>query len=141
MAGVLDGIDAVVFYRLAFAVSPALLFQNIASGLLGPRSFRRGWLTVVLGLALHFSIAIGAAAVYYTASLLIPALFRKPWICGPAFGICLFFLMQHVVLPLSAVPKRTVPMSLIEMLDQLFSHAFLVGLPVALMARRSARVH
>jgi hypothetical protein len=139
IAGVLDGLDAVVFYRLAFAVPPALIFQNIATGLIGPRSFRGGWLTVVLGIALHFSIAIGAAAVYYAASLLIPALYRFPWICGPAFGIGLFFFMQHVVLPFSAVHKRTVPMSLPELLDQLFSHAFFVGLPIALMARRSAR--
>ena len=141
IAGVLDGLDAVVFYRLAFAVPLTLLFQNIASGLLGPRSFRGGWLTVVLGIALHFLIAIGAAAVYYAASLLIPALYRIPWICGPAFGIGLFFLMQHVVLPLSAVHKRTVPMGLPELLDQLFSHAFFVGLPIGWMALRSTRNH
>ncbi|MFZ1142451.1 MAG: hypothetical protein WB781_05895 [Candidatus Sulfotelmatobacter sp.] len=140
IAGVLDGLDAVVFYGFAYAVPPALIFQNIASGLLGPRSFRGGWLTVGLGVALHFSIAIGAAAVYYAASHLIPALFRKPWICGPAFGIGLFFFMQHVVLPLSAVHKRAAPMSLGELLDQLFSHAVFVGLPIALMARRSSRL-
>jgi hypothetical protein len=66
-------------------------------------------------------------------------LWRKPWISGPAFGIGLFFFMQHVVLPLSAVHKRTAPMSPMEFLDQLLSHAFLVGLPIALMARRSAQ--
>jgi len=141
IAAILDGLDAVVFYRLAFAVPPALIFQHIASGLIGPRSFRGGWFTVVMGIALHFSIAIGATAVYYAASFLIPALYRIPWLCGPAFGIGLFFFMQHVVLPLSAVHKRTVPMSLPELLDQLFSHAFFVGLPVALMARRSVRNH
>jgi hypothetical protein len=138
IAGLLDGLDAVVFYRLAFAVSPASIFQFIASGLLGPRSFSGGWHTVVLGVALHFSVAIGAAAVFYAASILIPALFRKPWICGPAFGIGLYFFMQHVVIPLSAVSKSSAP-SRIDVLDQLFSHAFFVGLPIALMARRSAR--
>jgi hypothetical protein len=140
IAGLLDGLDAVIFYRLAFAVPSARLFQSIASGLLGQESFRGGWLTVVLGIALQFFIAIGAAAFYYAVTLLIPARWRMPWITGPAFGVGLFLFMQHVVLPLSAVHKRTVPMSGMELLDQLLSHAFLVGLPIALMARRSARI-
>jgi hypothetical protein len=140
IAGLLDGLDAVVFYRLAFAVHPASLFQSIASGLLGPRSYSGGWPTVLLGIALHFTVAIGAAAAFYAASLLIPALFRNPWLFGPAFGIGLYFFMQNVVIPLSALPKRTHPSPLIDVLDQLFSHAFLVGLPIALMARRSARL-
>jgi len=139
IAGLLDGLDAVVFYYLAFSVPPASLFQNIAAGLLGVSSFRGGWRTVVLGIALHFSIAIGAAAVFYAASLVIPALWRNPFICGPAFGIGLYLFMQHVVLPLSAVPPRTVPVSTLELVDQLFSHTIFVGLPIALMARRSAR--
>jgi hypothetical protein len=140
IAGLLDGLDAVIFYWLAFAVPPAAIFQGIASGLLGQRSFQGGWLTFVLGVALQFFIAIGAAVFYFAATFLIPMLWRKPWISGPAFGIGLFFFMQRVVLPLSAVHKRTAPMSLGELVDQLLSHAFLVGLPVALMARRSARL-
>ncbi|MGB7586394.1 MAG: hypothetical protein WBM11_16240 [Terriglobales bacterium] len=141
IAGLLDGLDAAVFYRLAFAVPPALLFQNIASGLLGRRSFHEGWYTVVLGIGLQFFIAIGAAAVFYVASRVFPVLFRRPWICGPAFGLGLYFFMHYVVVPLSAVPKRTVPVSVAELLDQLFSHSLFVGLPIALMARRSARVN
>ena len=139
IAGLLDGLDAVIFYGLAYAVPPAAIFQTIASGLLGSQSFRGGGLTVALGIFLQFFIAIGAAAFYYGVSLSVPALVRKPWIFGPAFGIGLFFFMQRVVLPLSAVHKRTTPMSSIELMDQLISHAFLVGLPIALMARSSAR--
>jgi hypothetical protein len=95
IAGLLDGLDAVIFYRLAFAVPSTRLFQSIASGLLGQESFRGGWLTVVLGIALQFFIAIGAAAFYYAVTLLIPALWRMPWITGPAFGVGLFFFMQQ----------------------------------------------
>ncbi len=138
-AGVLDGLDAVVFYDLAFGVTPTLLFQHIASGLLGPRSFHGGWYTTLLGGACHFSIAIGAAAVFYGASLVIPVLFRRPWICGPAFGILVYLFMHYIVVPLSAVTRRTVPVTGFEILDQLFSHTMFVGLPIALMARRSAR--
>ena len=140
IAGLLDGLDAVIYYWLAFAVPPSVIFQGIASGLLGPRSFSAGSLTVVLGITLQFVIAIGGAAFYYGVALFVPALVRKPWVFGPAFGIGLFYFMQRVVIPLSAVHKRTAPMSLIELVDQLLSHAFLVGLPIALMARRSTHL-
>jgi hypothetical protein len=139
IAGVLDGFDAVVFYGLSFGVTPTLLFQNIAGGLLGRRTFHGGWYTVLLGVACHFTIAIGAAAVFYGASRVIPMLWRKPWIFGPIFGVLVYLFMHYVVIPLSALPKRTVPVTFFEVVDQLFSHTILVGLPIALMARRSAR--
>ena len=139
IAGVLDGLDAVIFYRWSFGVPPTLLFQNIAAGLLGHRSFRGGWYTTLLGVACHFTIAFGAAAVFYCASLVNPTLWRKPWIFGPTFGVLVYLFMHYIVVPLSAVPKRTVPITFFEVVDQLFSHTIFVGLPIALMARRSAR--
>jgi hypothetical protein len=51
----------------------------------------------------------------------------------------LFFFMQRVVIPLSAVRQRTTDMPPIELLDQLLSHTVFVGLTIALLARRSAR--
>ncbi len=139
IAGVLDGLDAVVYYGWASGVAPARLFQHIASGLLGAKAFNGGWATTLLGVACHFTIAIGAAAVFYAASLMIPFLAQKPWISGPVFGLCVFLVMHNIVVPLSAVAPRKFPMMGWELADQLFSHMFFVGLPIALMARRSAR--
>jgi hypothetical protein len=139
IAGILDGLDAVIYYGWASGVTPTRLFQHIASGLLGVKSFSGGWATTLLGVACHFTIAIGAAAVFYAASQAIPFLAQKPWICGPVFGLCVYLVMHYIVVPLSAVPPRRAPMVGLELADQLFSHMFFVGLPVALMARRSAR--
>jgi uncharacterized membrane protein YagU involved in acid resistance len=139
IAGVLDGLDAVLFYRWSFQVPPDWLFQNIASGLVGRQSFHLGWYTVVLGVACHFTIALGAAAVFYAASLRLKFLFEKPFLSGPAFGICVYLFMHYIVRPLSRVPPRTVPVTHLELADQLFSHLFFVGLPIALMACKSAR--
>src|SRR5271167_3818321 len=127
IAGALDGLNAVVFDRLSFGVTPAALFQHIASGLLGARSFRAGSYTTVLGVGLHFSIAIGAA-VHHAASLVIPALFQKPGIYGPTFGILVYLFMHYVVLPLSAVTRRTAPVTGFEVLDQLISRTMFVFL-------------
>jgi hypothetical protein len=139
IAGVLDGLDAVIFYKLAYAVAPALIFQSISSGLFGKQSFEMGASTVALGMFLQLFIAVGAAFFYWLISLGVADLVRRPYIYGPLFGIGLFFFMQHVVLPLSRVHHRTAPMAGAELIDQLFSHAILVGLPIALMAHRSAK--
>jgi uncharacterized membrane protein YagU involved in acid resistance len=139
IAGILDGFDAVVYYGWASGVGPTRLFQHIASGLLGVKAFSGGWPTTFLGVACHFAIASGAAAVFYAASLMIPFLAQKPWISGPVFGLCVFLVMHNIVVPLSAVAPRKTPMAGWELADQLFSHMFFVGLPIALMARRSAR--
>lgn len=140
-AGLLDGIDAVVFYRLYAGVPPFRLFQHIASGLLGAKALDGGWYTMILGVVLHFSIATGAAGVYCAASLKFPALLSKPFLCGPAFGFGLYLFMHYLVVPLSAAfPKRGLDMPMPELVDQLFSHMFFVGLSIALLAQRAARV-
>jgi len=137
LVGLLDGADAVVFSYVAQGVAPETLFQYIASGLLGRESFNGGWRTAALGVACHFAIAFSAAAVYYAASLVWSALYRKPWICGPIYGIAVYLFMQHVVLPLSAVARRHV--AHLVTANLLFSDIFFVGLPIALTARHSAR--
>jgi hypothetical protein len=50
-----------------------------------------------------------------------------------------YLFMHYVVVHMSAVTKRTVPMTGLEVVDQLISHTMFVGVPIALMARRSAR--
>jgi hypothetical protein len=64
-------------------------------------------------------------------------LLRHPFVCGAAYGISVYFFMQYVVLPLSAVQMR--PLTMVSLMNGLFAHVFCVGLPAALVARRSSR--
>lgn len=139
LAGTLDGLDALIFYGLAFGVAPARLFQGIASGLLGARSFQLGWRSVALGALFQLLIAVGAATVYFLASSKIPLMLRWPWLAGPLFGLGAYAFMYRVVVPLSNVSKKKHPFSWIDFLDELFAHTILIGLTIALMASRSAR--
>ena len=67
LAGVLDGLDAVVFFGLTMGATAVRIFQYIAAGLIGPVSYQGGWRTVALGVLLHFTVATGSATVYYLA--------------------------------------------------------------------------
>src|SRR5215203_2933194 len=98
LAGVLD-------ILAAFAISwprvpPVRVLQYIASGALGPEAFRGGMTVALLGLAFHFAIATGAAAVYAALSRRWPTLIHRPLLYGPLFGLAVYATMNLIVLPL-----------------------------------------
>jgi hypothetical protein len=68
--GVLDGLDAIIFFGLLGA-TPTRIFQAIAAGILGRQAAVQGGLqTALLGVALHFVfvVAFGIVGTYYLAS-------------------------------------------------------------------------
>jgi hypothetical protein len=135
-AGVLDGLAASINAWLR-GTRPDRVFQYISSALLGPSSYSRGLMTVTLGILLHFIIALGAAAVFVLASLRFPILIRRAITFGVIYGVVVYFFMSRVVVPLTAV--RRSPFSFQQMLIGLLIHIFCVGLPIALLARKSLR--
>ncbi len=138
-AGVLDITDAIVT-SLLVGSSPGRMLQYIASGLLGPRSYEGGAATAALGLLLHFTIALGAATVYFLTSFRMPFLIRRPIISGLIFGLGVFFFMNMVVKPLAGLSGLWEQVPAWHLLaNQLAIHMLGVGLPIALFASRSAR--
>jgi hypothetical protein len=130
VCGVLDGIAAV-----ALSGGRALrVFQYIASGLLGPiRAFRGGVKTALLGLALHFLIALVAAAVYFVASRRLRVLVDSALVAGVVYGAAVHVFMSFVVMPLSAVSPR--PFDLRSFVLYLIVHMIVVGPSIALTVR------
>jgi hypothetical protein len=137
ICGVLD-ITAAIITTLAYGRSPARMLQGIASGVLGARSFEGGLKTSAFGLLLHFVIAFGATIVYYAASRKLTFLVTQAVISGILYGIAVYFFMQRVVLPLSAVPARG-PLRLSQILIGLIVHILCVGLPIALVVRHYSK--
>jgi hypothetical protein len=130
-AGVGDSILALVLYRVPLT----LIYQSVASGLMGRAAYRGGLTSAALGLVLHFFIATSAAAVYIGMAVAQPVLHQRPVPCGLTFGVAVYFFMKYVVLPLSAVTRLT-PFDPAAMIG----HAVLVGVPIALIARKTVSV-
>lgn len=140
VVGVLDLIDAFVFFGLRSGARPIGILHSIAAGALGRDAARAGGVTTAaLGLLLHFLVATLITTVYVVASRFLPVLRRRWVIGGIAFGVIAYFVMTFVVVPLSnAGPGRIsfalpVPPVLI---NGLLIHAFGVGLPAAYFASR-----
>jgi hypothetical protein len=85
--------------------SPVVITHAIASGLLGPASFRDGAASAWLGLVLQWAMAVVIALIYGYAVDLLPGL-RQRWIAaGLMAGVVTFVVMNYVVLRLSAVGR------------------------------------
>lgn len=133
LGGLGDFVFAFAYYGLRLGV-----FQNVAGGLIGPAAARAGGVpTFVLGVVLHFGIAILWAAIYAGISRRIPALLRRPLPAGLVFGAVVFYGMNCVVLPLSALHTRAWPPPWAPV--PLAVHMLFVGLPMAVVASLAAR--
>jgi hypothetical protein len=130
--GVLDGLDAVIFFGLR-GVAPARIFQAIAAGLLGPQAFQGGIRTTALGVVLHLTIATAIVAVPCLLGRRFPVLLRHPLLAGPVYGIGVWLVMNFLVIPLSAA--RPAARSVAVVINGLLIHVVGVGVPALLFAR------
>ena len=139
--GVLDGLDAIVFFGLRNGVGPVRIFKGIAGGLLGGEAATAGgWPTALLGVVLHLTVATTIVAVFVLVSRRFPVLTERPFLWGPLYGIAAYVVMNLVVLPLSALHGTGVPSALPVLANGLLIHIIAVGTPSALFARAAQTV-
>jgi hypothetical protein len=136
VAGALDITYACIHWGLVADAPPMRIFQSVASGLLGREEARAGgWGTASLGLALHFTLTTIMAAFFVAWTRMVPDLNRWPLLSGVTYGLALYVVMNFIVLPLSATGGGNLPQGQF-LLGGLLIHAFGVGLPIALIAKR-----
>lgn len=136
VGGTLDIVYACVFWGLKRDVSVPRILQSVAAGLLGKASFDGGAATAALGLGLHYFIALSMSGTYYLVARGVPLLQQRPLACGAAYGLLLYVIMNYVVVPLSAAGRGSRDPLWVTL--SVAVHALLIGVPIALFARRAA---
>lgn len=134
VVGTIDIVFAMTFWAWRAEVPAFRVLQSVAAGLLGPASFNGAMETAMLGLATHFLIALTMAVVYYVAAWHVPVLWQRPRMAGIAYGLLLYGVMNHVVVPLSAAPPAST--DVVWVVFNVSVHVFLIGLPIALFVRQ-----
>lgn len=130
LAGTGDLIFALGYYGLQLRV-----FQTVAAGLIGREAaFSGGQATFALGVGLHYGIALIWAGLFCVTAQRLPALLRATTAAGLAYGLLVYFGMNNVVLPLSALQTPAWPPRLDA--AAIAAHCFVFGWPIALAARR-----
>ena len=139
VVGIFDLLFAFTFYGLILGAPPLRIFQSVAAGVLGrPAAIEGGVKTFLLGIVLHFVVATCIATVFYLVARLFPFVIRYAVPSGLLYGMIAYLGMNYVVVPLSAIGWRAGSKRLPIFLTEIIGHALLVGLPLALLARRSA---
>ena len=136
IAGTLDIADNLIFNQFR-GISPIRVFQYIASGLIGMKSFQLGLASVALGVIIHYTIALFWTGVFYTASRKFSILVRRPVICGLLYGVVVYLVMNFVILPLSQVPPRPAAVTLPSRINAVLALLLFIGLTISLLTRRS----
>jgi hypothetical protein len=145
VVAVLDIVYPIVLYAWILRVStPVRVFQSVARGVLGKAAFDGGAATVILGGALHFTIAVIWTLIFVSLLALSPALRRMvretpgAVVAGLFYGAFVWIMMQLVVIPLSQIHGR--PTFTWIFWVNLVQQALMVGLPIVLLVRAPAAV-
>ena len=135
ISGTLDILFAMML-TLWFGREIPNMLRYVASGPF-PAATGMGTGGAILGLAVHFMLM----AIMATALMLIMRQSRQyldhPIMVGVIYGLVTYFAMNWVVVPLrfaTPLPPKT-----LSIVTQLFAHVCLVGIPMALVARRYMR--
>lgn len=133
IAGTLDLLGAFFFAGRA-GMAPVEVLHFVASGPFGDGALTGSGFALV-GALVHYAIMTVMVSVFMLAAARLPLLNRQPILSGVAYGLGLWFVMYWIVRPLrwDHLPPPTDPAAIT---GQLFCHLILVGIPIALVARR-----
>jgi len=137
IAGTLDITENLIFNQLR-GITLKMVFQYIASGLIGMRSFQAGDASAVLGLVLHYLIATIWTTVFYGASRKLAVLRQRPVISGLLYGVFVYLIMNLIVLPLSGIPHSVKAVTLASRINGVLALMICIGLTISLLMRREA---
>lgn len=142
LTGVVDGLFASVLSVAVFDSTVARLFQGVASTLIGRGALDGGTPTALLGLVMHFGVALGWSAVFLLITM------RSAWVrhllASPAgsvkvaavYGPFIWLVMSLVVIP---VLLQRPPNISSRWWIQLVGHVPFVGLPIVASIARGFR--
>jgi hypothetical protein len=135
ISGTLDIVFAMILTAWFGREIPNML-RYVASGPF-PAAMGMGTGGAILGLIVHFALM----AIMATVLMLLMRRSRQyldhPILVGVIYGLVTYFVMNWVVVPLrfgTPLPPKTLSIA-----TQLFAHVCLVGIPMALIARRYLR--
>jgi hypothetical protein len=135
IAGVLDGLAAVLLHLIRGGRTPERIFNFIASGVFGPSAMTGGTPMVIAGIGFHMVIATIWTAIFFFAARQFDVLRRQILAASVAYGIFVWIMMNKVVLPLSRVQLGGPP-TWSSILIGATVLVVCIGLPVAVGAQR-----
>jgi hypothetical protein len=139
VAGTLDISENIIFNAFRH-ITPYMIFQYISSGLIDGHSFSMGAASVVLGVGIHYTIAMTWTVIFYLLSRKILILTRHAAISGIIYGGVVYIIMNFVVLPLTRAPHARAAMTVASRVSGVLALLFCIGLTISLLVKKFAPV-
>jgi hypothetical protein len=136
IAGTLDGLAAIVNYLIVGGTDPARVFMYIASGVFGREAVNANVQLAWWGVVFHYFIAFCWTAFYFFLYPRLTVLSRNVVASGAGYALCVWLVMNLIVLPLSNVTRF--PITISRTLIGAGILVVCIGLPIAFLARRHA---
>jgi len=139
IAGTLDITAACIHAYIRNGTTPVQVLKGVASGAVDPTTFSSGTLLAILGLIVHFIIALSFTFFFFFLAKQIHSLVKYPVPVAILYGIFVWSAMRYLILPyLSRItPKAIVGQEAI--INAIIGAVILmvcIGLPNALLAKR-----
>ncbi|GAB2981867.1 hypothetical protein GCM10027049_17700 [Mucilaginibacter puniceus] len=126
LVGTLDLLAAVL---MNWKTGPAGILKYIASGVFGPSAFDGGNEMVWYGLLFHYGIALLFTTALFLLHPMFYSWFRTKFLTGIIYGIVIWLIMSHGVVPLSYAPLPS--FTLVSTVKACSVIILCVGLPIS----------
>jgi hypothetical protein len=137
IAGILDIIAACVSAYIQRGMTPDKLLQFVASGLFGVHAFNGGTTMAIIGLIMHFMIAISWTLLFYLLYPRLSILRKNKILVGIIYGAFVWVIMNRVILPFTAIPKS--PFNPVSALIGMVILMLMIGMPNSFRAAKYYR--
>lgn len=134
LCGTLDIADAAIF-TVAHGRDPLVMLRSIAACLLGPAAMHGGNAMSLLGLGLHFLIALFWVSLFVLVVGRTTATRLYPLAVGTIYGLLIYAVMNYVVLPHTAL-HIPLPRPGPGMVNGVLALVLLFGVPLSLLHRK-----
>lgn len=132
--GYMDGLAACINGYLSFGAMPSGIFRYIASGFWGSQALSGGLSMILIGILIHFFIAIVVTGIFFFLYAKVFSLKRYYLFYGALYGILVWIVMNYIVIPLSAISPSNP--EVIQAAIGLMIHIFVIGVPISFFASR-----
>jgi len=131
LAGTLDILSAILYYYCKTGKNGFNVLNYVASGVFGKEAISGGNSMAIAGLLFHYFIAFCWTLFFFFIYPSIHSLLKNKIVAGIIYGVFIWIIMNLVVVPMTAIPKRPFIISgaIINMVILILA----VGLPISLV--------
>lgn len=134
IAGTLDITAACIQYYIHTGKGPEGVLRYVASGALGKSAAGGGMEIPLLGLLLHYIVALIWTLVFFWLYPRLKFMQVNKWVTGLVYGMVVWVIMNRLVVPLSAA--HTGPFVLKKAAIAMAILMVCIGLPLSLAANK-----